>query len=377
MMRQALIYTVLCSLLTPAMAEKPTDWFYDDYAKAQAEAQQQNKPLYLHFTTDGCVWCRKLENDVYRTEEGKEVLSDYVCVSLALDGPDDKGREYARMMREMGSRGGVPFLAFQTPDGMLLHSFPGYRPMEDFKKEVQKADEKLQTWREFQEFASTAKKDSYEYNRRALDVYSDFGQWDQAAKAAKALKAMDAGEKDKPEGLIEYALLQEVVTARRKELLQAMEANDQARVEKVMESYEPKIQELRQQVIAKDPKNAEGVLEKLLGAEAMQAMTMAQGAQSRMQRAQKLQEVVALLEELTTKAETLENPASVYHLLGFTYANLQQYDKSVEALQKASEHSTVEEQKAEIQRAIEQIKAARDAQNAARQTNGEPAANQP
>ena len=40
-----------------------------DYAAARKEAATTGRPLLLHFTTDGCVWCQKLEQTTYRDHQ--------------------------------------------------------------------------------------------------------------------------------------------------------------------------------------------------------------------------------------------------------------------------------------------------------------------
>ncbi|RPI59478.1 MAG: DUF255 domain-containing protein, partial [Planctomycetaceae bacterium] len=56
--------------------------FKTTYADAMAAAKSADKPMYLHFTTTWCGWCRKIEKDVYATEAGKKALADFVPATL-------------------------------------------------------------------------------------------------------------------------------------------------------------------------------------------------------------------------------------------------------------------------------------------------------
>ena len=56
--------------------------FHTTYAGAVQAAKAQGKPLYLHFTTTWCGWCRKIEKDIYASPEGKKMLKNFVAASL-------------------------------------------------------------------------------------------------------------------------------------------------------------------------------------------------------------------------------------------------------------------------------------------------------
>ncbi|MBN2742473.1 MAG: thioredoxin family protein [Marinilabiliaceae bacterium] len=59
---------------------------FDDYEKALVHARKENKPLLLDFTGDGCVNCRKMEDNVWSNPVVKQMLeNDFVVVSLVVD----------------------------------------------------------------------------------------------------------------------------------------------------------------------------------------------------------------------------------------------------------------------------------------------------
>ena len=52
--------TLLAVLATAAVAAGADfDYFHKTYAKAEKLAKAGDKPLYLHFTTTWCGWCRR------------------------------------------------------------------------------------------------------------------------------------------------------------------------------------------------------------------------------------------------------------------------------------------------------------------------------
>jgi thiol:disulfide interchange protein DsbD len=62
---------------------------FHNYDLALAHAKNVNKPLMLDFTGDGCVNCRKMEDNVWSDPVVKQLLiNDFVIVSLVVDDRD-------------------------------------------------------------------------------------------------------------------------------------------------------------------------------------------------------------------------------------------------------------------------------------------------
>jgi len=134
----------------PQSARAETDvMFLDNLADAREQARQTGKPIFIHFTTDWCGWCRKIERDVYGSAQGAQALTDFIPVSLDCTVRGKQGQALAaaqankRLMDEYGGRG-YPFLVVLAPDGTLLHKFSGYRPVGQFVEELNQARQKLQ-----------------------------------------------------------------------------------------------------------------------------------------------------------------------------------------------------------------------------------------
>lgn len=67
-----------------------------DLTTAHAEAKAQNKPLLLHFYSDNCVWCDRLEAGAFRSAEvGDAVASGFVPIKIHAG----KSPELAKMFK--------------------------------------------------------------------------------------------------------------------------------------------------------------------------------------------------------------------------------------------------------------------------------------
>lgn len=58
---------------------------FTDFDEALAYAKAQNKPLLIDFTGDGCVNCRKMEEQVWILPDVRKKMDEYVVVSLYVD----------------------------------------------------------------------------------------------------------------------------------------------------------------------------------------------------------------------------------------------------------------------------------------------------
>ena len=68
---------VLMSL--PSGASAKDHGFHTSWDAARKAARKEGKPLYVHFTTTWCGWCRKIEDEVYAHKEGREALKAFIA----------------------------------------------------------------------------------------------------------------------------------------------------------------------------------------------------------------------------------------------------------------------------------------------------------
>lgn len=145
-----------------ALSGFPPPWFYSwyeretefhDFDEAYAYAQEVDKPLFVDFTGWACVNCRKMEDNVWPEEEIKELMENYVIVSLYVDDKVALPEELQGTL-EIDYGGGVtkkkkiesigdkwatfetltfeavsqPYYVLLSPDGYLLTDPVGYTP---------------------------------------------------------------------------------------------------------------------------------------------------------------------------------------------------------------------------------------------------------
>ncbi len=194
-MKRALVVLTLMSLALPAWGQD-LPGFQNKWSDTLKLAKEQNKPIYLHFTTTWCGWCRKIEKDVYAGDAGKKALADFVCASLDCTvsrGAQPKGETKINLdlQKKYGGEG-YPYLVMLTSDGKtVLNTVSGYVPPEKFVKELDKANQVNKEYTDFQAYAAKADKESYDFNARAMDLYSKTHMGKEATEAARKVLKLD------------------------------------------------------------------------------------------------------------------------------------------------------------------------------------------
>jgi thioredoxin-related protein len=78
--------------LSTTMAFAKTGWS-EDYAQSLTQGKAQKKLVLLDFTgSDWCVWCMKLDKEVFSTPEFKNYAKDHL-VLMEVDFPQQKSQE--------------------------------------------------------------------------------------------------------------------------------------------------------------------------------------------------------------------------------------------------------------------------------------------
>jgi thioredoxin-related protein len=316
MMRTLTITALAAAMLAAPAVAADMDYFKTTYAEAEKLAKKEGKPLYLHFTTTWCGWCRRIENEVYKVADGKKALSPFVCATLDCTVPSgQKPSKDAKfnmdLMRKYGGSG-YPFLVMLTTDGVLLHKIGGYKPLPAFKKELAAAEASNKKAEEFKAYAAKADKSTYEYNSKALDFYSSTLAWEKAGKAAAAIKKLDPKLAKSNAALVHYAVL-----------MGASSETDEA-ARRTMED----------QVVKSDPTNANGYMEKVLWARAQGHLQKTRGAEPETKQAH-LRKAADALDLLVHKAKKLSDEANVYGFQGYIHTQLGNSKAAVTALEKS------------------------------------------
>lgn len=311
--------------------------FQTSYAAAEKLAKEQGKPMYLHFTTTWCGWCRKIEKDDYANPAGKKALQDFVPATLdctvAENGKPSKEVEFN--MKLMGKYGGqgYPFIVMLAPDGTLLGTIGGYVPLEEFVKELGKTQQTYNEYQEFQAYAKKADKKGYEYNLKALKLFTKAQNSEAAAAAAKMVLQLDPKNEKGDAGEAQLALLHA-----------AWAKEDKPAAQSALDA----IKKL-------DPDNEKGLLEKAMFGQAQRILGEAKTPQ---EFTVKMGLAIAVLEDLTAKAKKLKEGQDIYGTLGMVYARQGKSQPAVAALEKAIAANPASPDVEQIKKIIEQIKAA-------------------
>lgn len=110
----------LCGLL-PASARAQASWL-TDFRQAQAEAKAGKKLLLLNFTgSDWCIWCIKLEREVFSRPEFQDYAKDNL-VLMTVDFPRAKplSAEVRKQNEELAQKysvEGFPTIVVLNGDG--------------------------------------------------------------------------------------------------------------------------------------------------------------------------------------------------------------------------------------------------------------------
>ena len=98
-----------------------------DWEVAKARAEKEDKKILVNFSgSDWCGWCKRLDREVFRTDEFK-AFADKDLVLLVLDFPKYKDqdptvrRQNQKLMHKYGVQG-FPTVLVVNHSGKLVHS---------------------------------------------------------------------------------------------------------------------------------------------------------------------------------------------------------------------------------------------------------------
>jgi thioredoxin-related protein len=103
-----------------------------DYNEARKEATEKDKPLFLDFGTENCIWCQRLDVDVFRDKDVIAQMNEQF-IPLRIDGNRD-----ARLVEALRIQS-YPTLVFASPDGRILGTQEGYVDVGRFQEQLRRA----------------------------------------------------------------------------------------------------------------------------------------------------------------------------------------------------------------------------------------------
>ena len=302
-MRRILMLLVLVLSVAAAMAKTP-EGFATTWEQVQQTAQARHVCIYLHFTTDWCGWCRKIESETYTDARVKQELATNFAAAT-LDCTEKKGQTPSEALKtnmalfqKFGGTG-YPFLVILAEDGATVYqTISGYLPADAFLQRLQDARKTEQDYLAFKAYAATADATSYDYAQRAMRMMARMQRKSDAVAMAKRVRELDPGNAKGDALEAAWIGLQNSPATEGKLFMDA--------------------------IAQFDADNAKGYLEKATQAQSMQNLQRKQYAQC-----------ITDLERLITAAKSLQNGQDTYGMLGFAYHEIGNIDKAIANMETA------------------------------------------
>ncbi|MCA9782294.1 MAG: thioredoxin fold domain-containing protein [Candidatus Cloacimonetes bacterium] len=119
------------ALAGSSWADAPMDLttvgFITSGAQALEQAAERKTLIFADFTTDWCVWCRRLEKDVFSTAAFQQGTADWVKLTIDAEA-EGEGIEWAKRFHVNS----YPTTILLNSDGSEIDRYSGYAPMPQF-----------------------------------------------------------------------------------------------------------------------------------------------------------------------------------------------------------------------------------------------------
>jgi len=117
---QTLLFGAVFAIAIPSAATAQTIAWKNDYSAVRREATEKSKPIFLEFSTENCVWCRKLEATTLRDQAVITALADrYICMKV-------DGDRNATLVNALNVTT-YPTIVLANVDGKILTTLEGYQ----------------------------------------------------------------------------------------------------------------------------------------------------------------------------------------------------------------------------------------------------------
>jgi thioredoxin-related protein len=154
---------------------------FDD---ALAQAKETKRYAMIDFTADWCIWCKRLDSDVYGDETAAKAI-DAAVVSVKVDTESDEGKPIADRYKSMIQ--GLPTILFVDEKGDVVGRMVGYKPAKEFVKAV---DAAVKAAKEFPNLLASWKKDdkNVDVGVKLTKAYLERGDTKKAREVLKTLE---------------------------------------------------------------------------------------------------------------------------------------------------------------------------------------------
>ncbi len=105
--------------------QEPTDKNPESYEEALKMAKEQNKKIFLFFSTETCHWCVKMKENTLSDDDIKSILSEYVVYYADASKEIELRRKY--------NVSGIPNYFIVDKNEKIVKHGIGYKGEESFK----------------------------------------------------------------------------------------------------------------------------------------------------------------------------------------------------------------------------------------------------
>ena len=110
---------------------------FTSYSEAAAKAKRENKIILVDVYTDWCVWCKRMDKDVYTDAKVKAEMEKYFAAAK-LDAESATNQSFKGVAKTEQAIAadlkvsGYPTTVFLSPDEQIIQIVPGYVKAPDF-----------------------------------------------------------------------------------------------------------------------------------------------------------------------------------------------------------------------------------------------------
>lgn len=127
-----ILLALVCSISMPTRASAQRINWRTDYAAARREAASKGLPIIIDFYMVPCVWCERLERDVFSLPKIAKTMNEEF-VPLRING------EASPELRDALQIESYPTVVLAGPDGHILATMQGYQKPGRFYEYLQRA----------------------------------------------------------------------------------------------------------------------------------------------------------------------------------------------------------------------------------------------
>jgi thioredoxin-related protein len=130
-MKSAMLVVAFLLMMAPAHAAEQIQWLRK-YDQAVAESKKDSHPIFVDVYADWCIWCHKLDKEVYTDPKFIEYIKGFVA--LKIDSEDNG--EGTRLAEKYGIDG-LPAMLILDANGNLLNKLSGYMDAKEMIQGIQ------------------------------------------------------------------------------------------------------------------------------------------------------------------------------------------------------------------------------------------------